>query len=75
MSNSQNMIPYWNRKAETFGVIISKFEAKDDFVGVGDALDSVLMRNYSTQLVFEVQDTKKGSDQGLIDLYMSNKKL
>ncbi len=38
-----NKIPYWDGKAESFGVYISKIKAYAKFVGVGDVLDPVLM--------------------------------
>ena len=37
--NSLSKIPYWDGKAENFGVYVSKIEAYAEFMGVGDALD------------------------------------
>ena len=41
--NSLSKIPYWDGKSESFGVYVSKIEVYAEFVGVGDALDPVLM--------------------------------
>ena len=40
--NSLSKIPYWDGKAESFGVYVSKIEAYAEFMGVGDALDPKL---------------------------------
>ncbi len=54
---------------------VSKIEVYAEFIGIGDALDPILMRNCPTWSKFEELDIKKVGDQGLIDLYKSNKKL
>ena len=43
-------IPYWDGKAESFGVYVSKIEAYAKFIGMGDALDPNLVMNCPTQL-------------------------
>jgi hypothetical protein len=48
--NSLSKIPYWDGKAESFGVYVSKIEAYVEFMGIGDVLDPVLMENSPTKL-------------------------
>ena len=50
--NSLSKIPYWDGKSESFGVYVSKIEAYAEFMGVGDALDPVLMANCPTKSEF-----------------------
>jgi hypothetical protein len=52
--NSLSKITYWDEKAESFGVYVSKIEAYAEFMGVGDALDPVLMANCPTKSEFAV---------------------
>jgi len=46
--SSLSKIPYWDGKAEIFRVYVSKIEAYAKFIGVGDALDPILMVNCPT---------------------------
>jgi hypothetical protein len=49
-NNSLNKIAYWDGKAKIFGVHVSKIEAYTKFIGIGDALDPLLMDQFPTQL-------------------------
>ena len=68
-------IPYWDWKAKSFGVYVSKIEAYAKFVGVRDALDPVLMKNCPTRSEFAVLEIPKPKNQQLVELYRANKKL
>ena len=46
--NSPSKTPYWDSKAESCGVYVSKKEAYAEFMGIGDVLDPVLMVNCPT---------------------------
>jgi hypothetical protein len=46
--NILSKIPHWDRKAESFGVYVSRIKAYAKFMDVGDALDPVLMANCLT---------------------------
>ena len=41
-------IPYWDGKTKSFGVYLRKIKAYDKFIGIGDALDHILMENCPT---------------------------
>ena len=73
--NSLSKIPYWDGKAESFGVYVSKIEAYAKFVGVGDALDPVLMANCPTKFKFVVIDITNPTNMPLVELHKANKKL
>ena len=73
--NSLSKIPYWDGKAESFGVYISKIEAYAKFMGVGDALDPVFMANCPTKLEFAVIGIMNPTNMPLVELYKANKKL
>ena len=73
--NSLNKIPYWDGKSESFGVYVSKIEAYAEFMGVGDALDPVLMANCLTKLEFAVLDVTNPTNGPLVELYKANMKL
>ena len=73
--NSLSKIPYWDDKAENFGVYISKIEAYAEFMGIGDALDPVLMANCPTWLEFDMIDVTTPTNVHLLELYKANKKL
>ena len=73
--SSLSKIPFWDGKAKIFGVYISKIDAYDEFVGVGDALVPNLMMNSLTQLEFAVLDATKPENQQLVKMYRANKKL
>ena len=45
-------IPFWDGKSKNFGAQVSKIEAYAEFVGIGNALDPILMENYPTWLEF-----------------------
>jgi hypothetical protein len=49
---SLSKIPYWDGKLERFGVYICKIEAYAEFMGVGDAMDPMLMVNCLTKSEF-----------------------
>ena len=68
-------IPYWDGKAKSFGVNVSKIKAYAKFVGVGDALDPDLMKNCPTWSEFVVLDITRPNNQQLVELYVANKKL
>ena len=72
---SLSKIPYWDGKAESFGVYVSKIKAYAKFVGMGDALDPDLMMNCPTRSEFAVLDITKPKNQQLVELYWANKKL
>ena len=73
--NSLRKIPYWDGKAESFGVYISKIKAYAKFMGIGDALDPILMVNCPTKLEFAVIDVMNPTNMPLVELYKANKKL
>ena len=73
--NSLSKIPYWDGKAESFSVYINKIEAYAEFMGVGDALDPVLMANCPTKSEFAVLDVTNPTNGPLVELYKANKKL
>ncbi len=66
--------PFWDWKANSFGVYVSKIDAYVKFIGVGDALDPVLMKNCPTQLEFAVLNITRPVNQQLVELYWANKK-
>jgi hypothetical protein len=43
-----NKIPYWDGKAENFRLYISMIKGHVKFIGIGDALDLVLIENCPT---------------------------
>ena len=63
--NSLSKIPYWDGKAESFGVYVSKIEAYAEFMGVGDALDPK----------FTAIDVTNPTNMPLVEMYKANKKL
>ena len=67
-------IPYLDGKAKSFGVCVSKFEAYVEFAGMGEVLDSILMKNCPTQWEFAVLDITKPNNQQLVELYWRDKK-
>jgi len=73
--NSLSKIPYWDGKAETFGVYVSKIEAYAEFMGVGDALDPVLMANCLTRSEIAVINVTSPANALLVEFYKANKKL
>ncbi len=73
--NSLSKIPYWDGKAEDFGVYVSEIEAYAEFLGIGDALDPMLMANCPTRLEFTVIDVTVPANLPLVELYKANKKL
>ena len=74
-NNSMGRIPYWDGKAESFRVYVSKIEAHAQFIGIGDALNPVLMANWPTRTEIAEIGITKPENQSLIDLYRTNKKL
>ncbi len=64
--NSLSKIPYWDGKAESFGA---------KFMGVGDALDPVLMENCPTKLEFAAIDVMNPTNMPLVELYKATKML
>jgi hypothetical protein len=72
---SLSNIPFWDRKAASFGVYISKIEAYVEFVGIGDALDPVLIENSPAWLEFVALVITMPDNQTMVDLYKANKKL
>ncbi len=73
--SSLSKIPYWDRKAESFCVYISKIEAYAKFLGIGDVLDLILMENCPTQSKFAVIVVTTPENLQLVELYKANKKL
>jgi hypothetical protein len=73
--NSMSKIPYWDGKSESFGVYIIKIEAYAEFMGVGGALDPVLMANCPNKSEFPVIDATNPINGPLVELYKANKKL
>ena len=73
--SSLGKISLWDRKVKSFGVYVSKIMAYAEFVGVGDALDPILMKNCPTWLEFVVLDITRPINQQLVELYPANKKL
>jgi hypothetical protein len=56
-------------------VYISKIEAYAEFMGVGDALDHVMMTNCPTKMEFALLDVTNPTNGPLVELYKANKKL
>ena len=73
--NSLSKIPYWDGKAESFGVYISKIKAYAKFMGIGDALDPVMMANCPTKSEFTIINVTNPTNVPLVELYKANKKL
>ena len=73
--NRLSKILYWDGKAKSFGVYVSKFEAYAKLIGIGDALDSILMVSCPTQLEFVALDDTRPDNQNLIESYKANTKL
>ena len=71
--NSLSKIPYWDGKAENFGVYVSKIEAYAEFMGVGDALDPKMMANCPTKSEFAAIDQSNPASAPLVELYKANK--
>ena len=67
--SSLSKIPFWDGKAKSFGIYVSKIKAYAEFVGIEDALDSVLMVNCPTQLKFAALDITKPDNQILGNFY------
>ncbi len=59
-------IPYWDGKVKSFGVYVSKIEAYAKFVGVGDAIDTILTKNCPTQSKFAALDVTRPDTQQLV---------
>ena len=74
-NNSLSKIPYWDGKAESFSVYVSKIKAYAEFMGVGGALDPLLMMNCMTKLEFAVIDIMNPTNVPLVELCKANKKL
>ena len=72
---SLSKITYWDGKGESFGVYVRKIEAYAKFLGIGDALDPVLMANCPTRSEFAVIDIRIPENLPLAELYKANKKL
>ncbi len=73
--NSLSKIPYWDGNVESFCVHVSKIKAYAKFMGIGDALDHVLMANCPTKSEFVVIDIMNPTNMPLVELYKANKKL
>ena len=73
--NSLGKIPYWDSKMESFGVNVRKMKAYAKFMGIGDALDLVLMANCPTQSEFAMINITNPTNVHLVELYKVNKKL
>jgi hypothetical protein len=56
-------------------VYVSEIDAYAEFIGVGDALDPVLMVNCPTKSEFTVIDMMNPTNGPLVELYKANKKL
>jgi len=74
-NNSLSKIPYWDGKSKSFGMYVSKIEAYAEFMGVGGALDQVLMVNCPTKSEFSVINVTNPANGPLVELYKANKKL
>ncbi len=73
--NNLSKIPFWDGKAKSFGVYISKIEAYAEFIGMWDTLDPVLLKNCATSLEFMVLDITRPNNHQFVKLYWANKKL
>ena len=73
--NSLSKIPFWDGKAESFGVYVSKIEAYADFIGIGEVLDPILIKNCWTRSEFAVLDEMLPENKALVNLYKGNRKL
>ncbi len=67
-NNSLSKIPYWDGKSESFRVYVSKIEADAEFMGVGGALDPILMVNCPTKSKFSVIDARNPTNGPLVEL-------
>jgi hypothetical protein len=72
--NSLSKIPYWDGKAESFGVYVSKIKVYAKFTDVRDVLDPVLMANCPKSEI-AVIDITNPTNMPLVELYKANKKL
>ena len=73
--NSLSKIPFWDGKAESFGVYVSKIKAYAEFIGIGEALNPILRENCLTWSEFVVLDETLPDNKALVDLYKVNRKL
>jgi hypothetical protein len=64
--SSLRNIPFWDGKSKSFGVYVSRIEAYAEFIGMGDALDPVLMKNCPTHSECVALDITMPKNQGLI---------
>ena len=69
---SLSKISFWDGKAESFQVYVSKIEAYTKFIDVEDAFDLILMEQCPILLQFATIDVTKPESQNLIDLYHAN---
>jgi hypothetical protein len=63
---------YWDKKAESLRVYVSKIQAYTKFIGMGDKLNPVLMMKCPTQLEYGAIDVMKSENLTLVDLYKAN---
>jgi hypothetical protein len=54
---------------------VSKIEAYAEFMGIGDALDPILMANCPTKSEFAEIDVTNPTNLPLVELYKANKKI
>ena len=73
--NSLSKTLYWDRKAKNFGVYVSKIEEYAKFMGIGDALDPLMMANCLTISEFVVIDITNHTNMPLVELYKASKNL
>jgi hypothetical protein len=73
--NSLIKISFWDWEAKSFEVCVRKIEASANFVGIGGALDPILMENRPTQSEFVALGVTRPDNLTLVDLYEMNKKL
>ena len=67
-NNSLSKIPYWDGKAESFNLYVSKIKAYAKFKGIGDALNPVLMANCPIKLEFAVIDITNPTNIPFVEL-------
>ena len=73
--DGESRIPSWDGKEGSFGVYANKLKFYAEFVGCGDVLDEIKMRQCPTRSEFETLDPSVTADRVKIDLYKAKSKL
>ena len=72
---SLSTVPYWDGKAQTAGMYISKVEAMMEYHDNGDAMDATIMATCPTKTQYETfVNSNDANEKKLAKLYQQNKK-